>query len=84
MAVGTTKRKEKTVSKKRAQQQYATLLRLAQDQAGTPEGRAAAAKALWMYNTHILPTLTTPIPRGAKGFGSQGWGRWIGGAKKKR
>ena len=70
------------MSKKRAQQQYAALLRLAQDQAGTPEGQAAAAKAQWIYNTHILPALTTPIPRGAEGFGFQGWGRWIGGARR--
>jgi len=64
------------------ERQYQAALELAHRGAMPDERAAAALAAQKIYNTYILPTLAAPIPRGAKGFGRQGWGRWIGGARK--
>jgi len=64
------------------ERRYQAALNLAHRGATSGEREAARLAAQRIYNTHLLPTLVTPIPRGAKGFGKQGWGRWIGGARR--
>jgi hypothetical protein len=78
--VGTTK----AMSKKH-ERQYAALLRLAHDQRGTPEGKEAARKAQWMYNTHIRPTLLTPeaVPDAGRLSGTGGIYGWMNRLRKK-